>query len=338
MALRESIARRAHSSVERKVARAGGRSASSATRGSKGTPSRDGPSREWSGDRRASSVIGLVVERPAGRETDPPARNPRRASVRRSGRATAREPGRAHGRPGRRAAKYPSSSGGPDTTPGSSRQQRDHGPHQKPSTRTTRAPTDAPTPPRSRPSTRLSPPDPPPSRHLDSPSSLLTTSSPAHLMPDPRSLPPPRLRPLQLPALGWPVQVLPGRSRKGSPARSSGLPFLQSPGGKPRKHPKAGRRPVALMGEIHRAKQMEGNTRRETGCPAGFSSLFPGASLGRLDSLHEPMGGRSRAGGRLGARAAIWEGGLPQRASDTPPERRECSSHGGAALSAVRDP
>src|ERR687896_2453137 len=33
---------------------------------------------------------------------------------------------------------------------------------------------------------------------------------------------------------------------------------------------------------------MEGNTRR--GSPAGFSSLFPGASLGRLDSLHEPMG------------------------------------------------
>jgi hypothetical protein len=40
---------------------------------------------------------------------------------------------------------------------------------------------------------------------------------------------------------------------------SGGPPFLQSPGGKPRKHSGAGRRPVALMGETLRTKQMEGN-------------------------------------------------------------------------------
>jgi hypothetical protein len=149
---------------------------------------------------------------------------------------------------------------------------------------------------------------PPPDRLLrvasTVPSLRSRTSSPAHpicLTPIPAAAPPeatPASR------LGWPVQVLPGQSRKGSPARSGGLPFLQSPGGKPRKHPKAGRRPVALMGETHRAKQMEGNTRRETGVPP-TSTPFPGASLGRLDSLHEPMGGRSRSGGRPGARSAI---------------------------------
>jgi hypothetical protein len=76
-------------------------------------------------------------------------------------------------------------------------------------------------------------------------------------------------RPASRPAPCFPPGLanpdFPGRSRKGSPARSGGLPFLQSPGGKPRKHPEAGRRPVALRAETHRAKQMERNTRRETG-------------------------------------------------------------------------
>src|SRR5918999_3436105 len=78
---------------------------------------------------------------------------------------------------------------------------------------------------------------------------------------------------------------------------------------------------------------MEGNTRR--GSPAGFSSLFPGASLGRLDSLHEPMGRSSAFWGTPWCSFGAIGGGLPQRASDTPPERRECSSHGRAALFSV---
>jgi hypothetical protein len=53
-------------------------------------------------------------------------------------------------------------------------------------------------------------------------------------------------------------------------------PSSLDPGGKPTKHPQAGRRPAALMGETHRTKQMERNTRRETGCHVGFT--LPGIS------------------------------------------------------------
>jgi hypothetical protein len=86
----------------------------------------------------------------------------------------------------------------------------------------------------------------------------------------PAAAPPEATRPSRL---GWPVQVLPEQSRKWGPARSGGPHFLQSPGGKPRKHPKAGRRPVALKGETHRAKHMEGNTRGETGVSSTSASL-----------------------------------------------------------------
>jgi hypothetical protein len=53
-----------------------------------------------------------------------------------------------------------------------------------------------------------------------------------------------------------------GWSRKGGPARSGGPPFLHSPGGKPRKHPEAGRRPVALQGSTGRDQHLENNNRR----------------------------------------------------------------------------
>src|SRR5215210_4484074 len=43
--------------------------------------------------------------------------------------------------------------------------------------------------------------------------------------------------------------------------------------------PGAGRRPVALRGETHRAKQMEGNTRRETGVPS--ASALRNAGFGK---------------------------------------------------------
>jgi hypothetical protein len=80
--------------------------------------------------------------------------------------------------------------------------------------------------------------------------------------------------------LGWPVQVyLAGRGR-GVRREAADPPSSLSPGGEPRKHPKAGRRPVALMEETHRAKQMEGNTRRETGADSRHGGpLARGASL-----------------------------------------------------------
>jgi hypothetical protein len=222
--------------------------------------------------------------------------------VRRSGRATAREPGRALGRPGRRAARYPSSSGGADTTPGS-RQQRDHHPHPKSSTGTARTPTDAPTPPRSRPHYSSLPR---PTRLLSVASSTplrSLTSSPAHLIcltPIPAGAPP---EATPAPRLGWPVQVLLDSRGRGVRREAADAPSSKSPGGKPRKHPKAGRRPVALMGETHRAKQMEGNTRRETGVPPASAPNSPAPGLGgsthstspwALDRVLEPATATSR--------------------------------------------
>lgn len=104
-------------------------------------------------------------------------------------------------------------------------------------------------------------PDPPPAPRVSStahpPAPHLLTRHPSSAALDPIAAAPPPAHPLPP---GQTHPGLPGRSRKGSPARSGGLPFLQSPGAKPRKHPEAGRRPVALMGKTHRAKHMEGNT------------------------------------------------------------------------------
>ena len=216
-----------------------------------------------------------------------------------------REPGRALGRPGRRAARYPGSSGGAYTTPGSSRQRRDHHPHRKPSTRSARA---QPTPrPRNAPVLLLASPRPTrlsfASPRQFTPLASLTSSLASDLPgPDPPAAAPPEATPAS--RLGWPVQVSPGSSRKWGPARSGGPHFLQSPGGKPRKHPKAGRRPVALMGETHRAKQMEGNTRRETGVPPASAPYSPAPALGGSTHSTSPWGGRARSGGRPGARSA----------------------------------
>src|SRR5215207_8953612 len=91
----------------------------------------------------------------------------------------------------------------------------------------------------------------------------VSNQTPTHPSRPPCPVPPPRPRPPST-RLGKPAPHLPGTSRKGGPAQSGGPPFLQSPGGKPRKHPGAGRRPVALRAETHRGKQMERNTRRET--------------------------------------------------------------------------
>ena len=61
----------------------------------------------------------------------------------------------------------------------------------------------------------------------------------------------------------------------GAPGEAADPPSSLSPGGKPTKHPKAGRRPVALRDETHRTKQMEGNTRREIGVPSASVPYSP---------------------------------------------------------------
>jgi hypothetical protein len=96
-------------------------------------------------------------------------------------------------------------------------------------------------------------------------------------------VPPPRLRPLRLPAWAGPSRFTWQVEEGGSGAKWRTPTSSKSAGGKPRKQPKAARRPVALRGETHRAKQMEGNTRRETGVPSASVFLFPGASLPLLD-------------------------------------------------------
>jgi hypothetical protein len=93
----------------------------------------------------------------------------------------------------------------------------------------------------------------------------------------------------------------------GAAGEAADPPSSLSPGGKPTKHPKAGRRPVALRDETHRTKQMEGNTRREIGVP---SASVP-YSRRRLDAarpLHQRRGRRSRSGGRPGARSGAIAG------------------------------
>jgi hypothetical protein len=112
-----------------------------------------------------------------------------------------------------------------------------------------------------------------------------------HLIPCPPDLPapipaaaPPEAAPaprLARPGFTWTVE---GVRREAADAPSS-----KSPGGKPRKHPMAGRRPVALIEETHRAKQMEGNTRRETSVPSASASLFP-APASRCSTIPPAMG------------------------------------------------
>jgi hypothetical protein len=94
--------------------------------------------------------------------------------------------------------------------------------------------------------TSPSSPDPPPAPRVVStahpPAPHILTRHPSSAALGPDAAAPPPAHPLP-----------PGLTHPGLPGRS-------------RKHPTAGRRPVALRAETHRAKQMERNTRRETGC------------------------------------------------------------------------
>ena len=116
------------------------------------------------------------------------------------------------------------------------------------------------------------------------------------------------------PAPAWanpPHVYLAGRGR-GVRREAADPPSSLSPGGKPRQHPKAGRRPVALRAETHGTKQMEGNKWRETHggnrgpVSGGLLVLPPQAVPAR--TLHERgLAGRFLTGAPVG---------IPSRAAD----------------------
>jgi hypothetical protein len=207
-----------------------------------------------------------ALERPAPRKTAPPEHRARRAREVSRARRDGRDKGRAGAPrpPACRASQAPSMhrraalsyGGGIATTPAAA---HSHAAPPRPTrdTRTARVPsTPDPAPSPTTTATPTSPPPRPrnsPSCRLDgSPPSPLGHSPPCRSSPMPRlRLPPPRLRPPPASPPGLARPGLPGRSRKGGPAQSGGPPFLESPGGTPRKHPPAGRRPVALMEETH---------------------------------------------------------------------------------------
>jgi hypothetical protein len=146
--------------------------------------------------------------------------------------------------PGRRAARYPEL-------------ERRHGHDNRqqqtaaPSPPTLQAETPEPLEPHRRPdpatpaaapTTRLSPALPAfPSRRLDCSPPRLTHLVPARLIClTPIPLPPPRLRPLQLPAWAGPSRFTWQVEEGGVRRKAADPPSSLSPGGKPTKHPKAG--------------------------------------------------------------------------------------------------
>ena len=277
MTLRESIARRAHSPAERKVAIALGLSAFGASSGSEVPPPREWPPNGSSGDRSASSVIGLCSREARTSENGPP-RVPAAAGRRPAGpgfRARARAggwerrgaPPRRRGRPQPRRgagerARARTAAASP-TGPRSSTQSPHHAKSRQ--NRTDRACTDArprlqPPVPTPDSSPALSPP-PSASPRWSTHRSQIRHQSTHHPRPCPVAAAPPPAH--QHPPGLTPHVYLAGRGR-GVRREAADPPSSLSPGGKPRKHPKAGRRPVALRGETHGTKQMEGNKWRET--------------------------------------------------------------------------
>jgi hypothetical protein len=160
-------------------------------------------------------------------------------------------------------------SGPSSTSTASSRRSKQHTPsHARTTSPETTEPLD-PTDTRARIPAAASPTHSPapsglPARRPDGPQSQLSNpcTTHGHALPAPVAAAPPQAT--QASRLGWPVQVyLAGRGR-GVRREAADSPSSQSPGGTPRKHPEAGRRPVALNGETHwnetdGGKQMEGN-------------------------------------------------------------------------------
>jgi hypothetical protein len=184
--------------------------------------------------------------------------------VRRSGRAAAREPGRAPPAPGatsgevselerrRRHDTRQQQTAAPPPTPKAEYENRSS-PNRRPD------PATLPSNYSSLPPTCLL------SRRLDSSPRSAHPPRPAYLIPV-APIPPAAAPPEATPAsrLGWPVQVYLDRRGRGSGAKRR-TPFLQEPMREAKETPEGGAAACCAQRETHRAKQMEGNTRRETG-------------------------------------------------------------------------
>jgi hypothetical protein len=228
---------------------------------------------------------------------------------------------------GATSGELPESRGGADTRPASSRQQRDHHPHLS---RAQEPLEPQPTPrPRHAPDPLLV--SPPPRLHRlastvqPSPLTHLIPCPPA--LPDPRSLPPPRLRPLQLPAWAGPSRFYLDSRGRGVRREAADSPSSKAQAGS---QGNTRRRGGGLLRSWE--KPIERNRWRETQGGKQASRRrqlpLPGAGFAAARPLHQGWGGRARSGGWPGPRPAPARGRAPQYASDTPPEHRECSSHG----------
>jgi hypothetical protein len=136
------------------------------------------------------------------------------------------------------------------------------------------------------------------------PSRLLDTHLLVPHRPAPPSLAaaPPEAPPA--PRLGWPVQVLPGRSRKGGPARSGGPPFLAKARREAKETPDGGAAACCAQGrnpwsETDGGKHNEGNR-----CPVGDQLLLLPAPALPLPDHSTSEAPRSPSGGRPDARPA----------------------------------
>jgi hypothetical protein len=162
-------------------------------------------------------------------------------------------------------------------------------------TRTARAPTDAPTRHAPLPLLVSSTPTRLASRRLDSSpaSAHLPHPCPSDL---PGPIPPAAAPPEATPAsrLGWPVQVYLDSRGRGSGAKRR-TPFLRDPRREAKETPEGGAAACCAQGETHRAKQMERNTRRETGVSSTPASL-PRAPLRRCSTTPPAMGSSMVAG------------------------------------------
>jgi hypothetical protein len=215
--------------------------------------------------------ICLCLREARTSENGPPPLAPAPTKMRAGGRAVGRQERRGPAAPaGRTAAQArareratrPGEAASP-TGPRSSTQSPHHAKSRQ--NRTDRASTDArprlqPPVPTPDSSPALSPP-PSASPRWSTHRSQIRHQSTHHPRPCPVAAAPPPAH--QHPPGLTPHVYLAGRGR-GVRREAADPPSSLSPGGKPRKHPKAGRRPVALRGETHGTKQMEGNKWRET--------------------------------------------------------------------------
>jgi hypothetical protein len=116
----------------------------------------------------------------------------------------------------------------------------------------------------------------------------------SRLDPVPPPRPQPRQHPTALarPAFSWRVE-------EGSPRQKQRTPFLESPGGKRKNRPGAGRRPVGLLGPTSRDQQPGTNSQKPTtsqqgpGCAQATSRSTSSAITARVKASPTPSCGSS---------------------------------------------